>query len=91
MSLLKKLFGGGGGTPPAAAAETHNGFTIYPDPINEDGRWRIGARIEKEIDGELKTHRMIRADMLESRAAAADASLAKARNLIDQQGDGIFQ
>ncbi|MCL3881167.1 HlyU family transcriptional regulator [Marivita sp. GX14005] len=92
MSLLKRLFGSrDGATPTTAPAEEHKGFTIHPDPINEGGRWRIGARIEKETGGEIKTHRMIRADTLESRAAAVDASLGKARMLIDQQGEEIFR
>ena len=90
MSLWSRLFGGGGGaaTPPS---ETHEGFTIYPAPVNDGGRWRIGARIEKEIDGVVKTHQMIRADTLESAEAAGEASVAKAKMLIDQQGDGIFR
>lgn len=90
MSFLKKLFGGGGGGRDAAPPVEHNGFLIHADPINEGGKWRIGARIEKEIAGEVKTHRMIRADTLESADAAAEASIAKAKMLVDQQGDDIF-
>ena len=45
----------------------------------------------EEIDGTLKTHHMVRADTLESAEAATEAALAKARMLIDQQGDTIFQ
>jgi len=92
MSILSRLFGGGG-TPPAPKAvepETHEGFRIYPEPAEESGRWRINARIEKDIDGTLKTHRLIRADTLESREAATDATLAKARQVIDEQGDRLF-
>ena len=53
MSFLKKLFGGGGGSS-AAPAEMHNGFAIYAEPLKDGGTYRIAARIEKEIDGELK-------------------------------------
>lgn len=92
MSFLKKLFGGGGGADtPSNTAETHNGYTIIPEPVKDGGAWRIGARIEKEINGEVKTHRMIRADTLQSFEDAAKASLDKARMLVDQQGDTIFQ
>lgn len=92
MSFLKKLFGGGGGsTPPSAPAETHNGYTIYAEPVKEGSTWRIGARIEKEIDGELKSHFMMRADTLQSFDEAATASVNKARMLVDQQGDTIFR
>ncbi len=93
MSFWSKLFGGGSGgnAAPEMPGETHDGFTIYAEPVNEGGRWRIGARIEKDIDGTLKSHRLIRADTLESRDAAASASFAKARMLIDQQGEDIFR
>ncbi|MFP7671821.1 HlyU family transcriptional regulator [Marivita sp. S0852] len=90
MSFLKKLFGGGGGAAPSAPAEVHNGFTIYADPVKDGGTWRIAARIEKDIDGTVKTHQMMRADTLQSHEDAVKASLAKAKMLIDQQGETIF-
>jgi hypothetical protein len=93
MSLLSRLFGSGNrdsDTPPAREGESYSGFTIYPEPIRDGARWRIAARIEKEIEGESRTHRMIRADTLDSADAAATASAAKARMLIDEQGDRIF-
>ncbi len=94
MSLLSRLFGrrDDSGDAPAAAfpPEIYEGFTITPAPVADGGKWRVGAVIEKEVGGESKTHRMIRADTLESAEAAATASLAKARMLIDQQGVRLF-
>ena len=90
MSILSKLFGGGGGNTPPVQGQDYQGFSIFVDPISDGPRWRIAARIEKEIDGEVKVHQMVRADTLESREAAAEATLAKARMLIDQQGETIF-
>ena len=93
MSLLSRLFGRreADDTPPAAGpAEDYEGFTITPAPVSEGGKWRIGAVIEKEVGGERRVHRLIRADTLESAEAAATASLAKARMLIDQQGVRLF-
>ncbi len=89
MSILSRLFGGGG-TPPKPEPVEHDGFHIFVEPIAEGGRWRIGARIEKEIDGEVKVHQMIRADTIEDEATAHEASLRKAKQLIDQQGTRIF-
>ncbi|MDF0598672.1 HlyU family transcriptional regulator [Psychromarinibacter halotolerans] len=88
MSLLSRLFGGGGGNAPAAQAqpEDHNGFAIYPEPIPEGPRWRVAARIEK--DG--KVHKLVRADTIEDEQTARDVSAAKARQMIDEQGDRIF-
>ena len=89
MSLLSKLFGGGSG-PAKAEPEIHNGFRIFPEPASEGGGYRIGARIEKDVDGETKVHMMIRADTYQSKDTAIEASLTKAKLLIDQQGDAIF-
>ena len=86
MSLLKRLFGGGGGSAAAAKAVDYEGFEIHAEPQTEGSRHRIHARIVK--DG--REHVMIRADTLESYEAAEEASLAKARSLIDQQGETIF-
>ncbi|MCK0150707.1 HlyU family transcriptional regulator [Marivita sp. S6314] len=91
MSFLKKLFGGGGGSTPSTPAEVHDGFTIFAEPLKDGGTWRIAARIEKEIDGEVKTHQMTRADTLQSHEEAVKATLAKAKMLIDQQGETIFR
>lgn len=90
MSFFKKLFGGGGGEPPATPPEMHDGFAIHVEPIKDGGTWRIAARIEKEIDGEVKSHQMVRADTLQSLEEANKATLAKAKMLIDQQGASIF-
>ena len=94
MSLLRKLFGGGGGggeKPPAEGPATdHKGYAITPAPEKEGGKWRVAAHIRKEIDGETKTHHLIRADTLDSQDAAIEASLGKARQMIDEQGDRIF-
>lgn len=90
MSFLKKLFGGGGGSAPSAPAEAHNGFTIFAEPVKDAGAWRLAARIEKEIGGEIKMHQMMRADTLQSHEDAVKASLNKAKMLIDQQGESIF-
>ena len=86
MSLLSKLFGGGGSSAPAAEPTEYKGFSITPQPAKEGGRYRIGAKIEK--DG--KTHDLIRADTLDDKAGADDASINKAKQLIDQVGDALF-
>ena len=89
MSILKRLFGGGGSEPEAAPDE-YKGFAIHPDPEPDGNRFRLAARIEKEVAGEVKSYRLIRADVFDAREAAAAAALAKARQVIDEQGDAIF-
>lgn len=90
MSLLSRLFGGGGPPKPRHPTETYKDFAVTPDPIRDGPRWRISARIEKEIGGALKSHTLIRADTLEDETAAVAASVRKARQLIDEQGDRLF-
>ena len=89
MSLLSKLFGGGGGSP-QAKAEEYDGFRITPQPAKEGSKYRIGAMIEKEIGGETKTHTLIRADTLDDLQGANEASVNKAKQLIDQIGERLF-
>lgn len=92
MSLWSRLFGiGGGGTTPDDPEPTeYEGFLIYPEPVREGSKWRIAARIEKAAGDEIKRHDLIRADTLDSLDEAIDASLRKARQMIDEQGARIF-
>lgn len=90
MSFLSKLFGGGGGKA-SDPAEVYEGFRITPQPQADAGGHRICAVIEKEIDGQTKTHTMIRADMCQSRDEALASSTLKAKRLIDEQGEAIFR
>lgn len=92
MSLFSKLFGGGGGgsSAPEPEAIDYHGFAVTPSPIREGNRYRISAKIVKEVDGETKTHTLIRADTIDDLETAVEASLGKAKMLIDQQGDRLF-
>jgi hypothetical protein len=84
MSLLSKLFGGGKSA--STNTEVHNGFTITLVPMKEGNQYRLSALIEKGG----KEHRLIRADMFPSADAANEAALLKAKQVIDQVGDGLF-
>jgi len=92
MSWLKKLFGGGGETSAAQVEPVeYKGFRIYPAPEGVDGQYRIGARIELDSGGETRVHELIRADLLRDREDAVEASLRKARQVIDEQGEKLFR
>lgn len=91
MSIFSKLFGGGGGSKTEAAPEQHGDYRIFVAPTSEQGGFRVTARIEKDVEGETKTHLMIRADKCQSLEEAQTTSLLKAKMLIDQQGDLIFR
>lgn len=93
MSFWKKLFGGGGGDAAVEAAGEpveHNGFTIRATPFTEGGQYQTCGVISKEIGGEVREHRFIRADRFAAKQDAVDVTLRKARQIIDEQGDKIF-
>lgn len=91
MSLFKKLFGGGGAAKSEAATETYKDFRITATPMAEGQTFRIAATIEKEVGGETRQHKLIRADTVQGLEAAQAASISKAKQVIDEQGDRIFR
>ena len=94
MSFWKNLFGGGGGEVKEAApapGEEYKGFTIRPTPMPVGSEYQLAGTIEKEIDGELKTYSFVRADRMSSRDEAASYALAKGRQIVDEQGAGVFK
>jgi hypothetical protein len=93
MSILSRLFGGGGkAAPPAPSAppETYKGFEIFAEPRREGDLYRIAARIEKDVDGTRQVHSLVRADTMGGFDDAVAASRAKARQVINEQGDRLF-
>lgn len=94
MSFLKSLFGGGKGTDAgpakAAAEETYKGYLIKATPMAVGGEHQICGTIEKDIGGERKAYKFVRADRIGDRDEAASISLAKGRQLVDEQGDKLF-
>jgi hypothetical protein len=90
MSLLSRLFGGRPAPRPEAEPEVYNGFRIFAEPVRAAGGFRVAARIEKEIDGKVRSHHMVRADTCDSADLAVEMSTRKAKLLIDQQGDAVL-
>jgi len=97
MSFLKKLFGGGpaqeaGGEAPEVAGQEieHNGFKIRATPYKAEGQFQCCGVVAREIDGVMKEHKFIRADRFSSVDDAADFTLRKGRQLVDEQGERIF-
>ncbi len=94
MSFLKRIFGGGDGSssPEKPIAEhQHEGYSIAVTPMKDGGQFRVCGIISKEIEGARVEHTLIRADLFPSKDECADATLRKAKQVIREQGDGIFR
>ena len=95
MGLFSKLFGGGGGDSRAGVTEgeavDYNGFKIHPAAQPQNGQWLTAGVIRKEIGGEVKEHRFLRADTHGSAEAANDFAVIKGRQIIDEQGERMFR
>ena len=94
MSFLKKLFGGGGekaASEPVVAGEAeHRGFAIKATPFKQDGQYQTCGVISKDVGGEIKEHRFIRADRFAGLDEAVQLTLSKGRQIIDEQGEKLF-
>lgn len=94
MSWFKTLFGGGADraatTTSGPEPVEYEGYTITPCPIPEGGQFRVSARIDAIVNGVPKTHTLIRADVIRDETQANEASIGKAKQMIDQMGDQIF-
>jgi len=98
MSLFAKILGRFGGaeagdTPEAAhaAAVEYQGYGIRPACRQEGAQWLTGGVISKRFDDEVKEHHFIRADWHSGKEAAETCAIAKAKRIIDEQGDRIFE
>ena len=88
-AFFTRIFGGGSQD---AAEEwiAYSGYRIQPTPYRRAGQYQTCGVIEKEVQGETKQHRFIRAESHPSREGAAEFAIAKAQQLIDEQGERLF-
>lgn len=96
MSFLKKLFGGGAqSTEPVGdkvlGEESHKGFLIKAIEMKAGSELQLAGTIEREIGGELKMYRFVRADRMTSRDDLITLAISKGRQIIDEQGEAIFR
>jgi len=82
MKFFKTLFGS---KPTEETFEIYKDFRIIVEPMREGSKYRLAARIENEVDGEVQTQQVIRADTFDSLEQANEVSLAKAKQVIDEQ------
>lgn len=95
MSFWKKIFGGGDndssvGTGSAGPHEEYKGFVIRASLVPAGSEYQLSGSIEKEVGGVLQRHDFVRADRFSSKDEAQSFTLAKGRQIIDEQGEAVF-
>jgi len=91
--VFRKLFGGGKEKTAArkeAAPVKHEGYTIVPSPLKQDGGWYVAGRIEFTDESGTHTHDFVRADTHGDWDQAVDHTVQKAMRAIDEQGNRLF-
>ena len=91
MSFWSALFGGGG--PKAATVSDpveYKGYVIVATPYKNNGHYQTAGTIAREIGGVRKEHRFIRADAYASYDDAVTFTMNKARQIVDLQGERMF-
>ncbi len=68
----------------------YKGYTIRPTPNREGGLWLTEGVITKEFADGVKERYFIRADMHSIKENADAFTIAKAKQMIDEQGDRLF-
>ncbi len=92
LNTLKNLFSGGSAAAPEAAeAVEYKGYRIRPAPYPSKGQFQTAGTIEKDFPEGVREHRFVRAETHASREDAAAFAVAKGRQIIDEQDDGMFR
>jgi hypothetical protein len=93
MSFLRGLFGRRDAAPEKASEPVdYKGYSISAAPFKGDGgQYQAAGVITRDVDGERKEHRFIRADAFATFDDAVNFSLGKARQIVDLQGDRMFR
>lgn len=94
VRFLRRLFSPGSGASETSRAEAsveYNGYTITAAPEKEPDGWRLAGAISKGTGGDRKVHQLVRADTSPDRDAIVAMTIAKAKRLIDDQGDRLFR
>jgi len=92
MSFLSALFGRRAAAKTAKVSDPveYKGFVIRAVPCQNNGNYQTAGVIEREIGGVRNEHRFIRADAYASYDDAVAFTVNKARQIIDLQGERIF-
>jgi len=88
--LWARLAAGGAAAGPPIETVEYKGYRIRPAPYLSGSQYQTAGSIEKDTADGVKEHRFIRADTYASRDDAIAFTIAKAKQLIDLQGERMF-
>jgi hypothetical protein len=88
-SLAGRREGASTSAPPFDVVD-YKGYRIRAAPYEAPGGFQTAGMIEKDFPDSVKEHRFVRAETHPSRDEAAAFAIAKGRQIIDQQGDRVF-
>ena len=90
MGILSKLFGSGAKPQQKAETVEYNGYQIEPRPLSQGGHYVTAGVIRKDFADGAKEQEFIRADTHTSFDDACVHAVRKAQQIIDEQGDRLF-
>jgi hypothetical protein len=77
-------------TEPELDEVEYNGYRIRPAPYKSGSQYQTCGVIEKDFPDGPKQHRFVRAETHPGPDDAAAFAITKAKQIIDQQGDRMF-
>ncbi len=91
--ILDRIAGRGKevGSDEATAGVDYKGYTIRPAASQQGSQWLTEAIITKVIDESERKHHHIRAETHSTKDDADAHSMLKAKQIIDQLGDRLFE
>ncbi|MBI3706939.1 MAG: hypothetical protein HY246_04585 [Proteobacteria bacterium] len=91
--FVRNIFGPKKAGPSAVepdAAVDYKGYSIRPSPRQQGSQWTTEGVIAKQFPDGEKECRFIRADTHGEKTDALASCVAKAKRIIDEQGDQMF-
>lgn len=79
------------GAPAVEEAVAYKGYRVRPAPQREGSQWLVAGVITKTDGDTVKEHKFVRSDIYASRDSAVEFSLYKGQQIIDLEGDRIFE
>lgn len=92
-NFFRQFVGSGGeagAAEPSAQSVEYKGYAIRPACRREGAQWLTVGVISKSFEEGVKEHHFIRADFYANKDDADACAVTKAKRIIDEQGDKIF-